>query len=65
MVSFISIFAEYFICWWITLFIVLPIGMRSQQDLADVHSRIRHHRRVKQDAHRGAVRVVLAVAGAT
>ena len=28
----ISIFAEYFICWWITLFIVLPIGLRTQAD---------------------------------
>ncbi|MCB1446063.1 MAG: DUF1467 family protein [Rhizobiaceae bacterium] len=36
MVSALSIFAEYFICWWITLFIVLPIGMRSQQDENDV-----------------------------
>lgn len=36
MVSVISIFAEYFICWWITLFIVLPIGMRSQQDENEV-----------------------------
>ena len=30
--SWVSIFAEYFICWWITLFIVLPIGLRSQAD---------------------------------
>ena len=36
MVSYVSIFAEYFICWWITLFIVLPIGMRSQQDENEV-----------------------------
>jgi predicted secreted protein len=28
----ISIFAEYFICWWLTLFIVLPIGMRTQAE---------------------------------
>jgi predicted secreted protein len=28
----VSIFAEYFICWWITLFIVLPIGLRTQGD---------------------------------
>ena len=28
----ISIFAEYFIFWWITLFIVLPIGLRTQAD---------------------------------
>jgi predicted secreted protein len=26
----VSIFAEYFICWWITLFMVLPIGLRTQ-----------------------------------
>jgi predicted secreted protein len=36
MISFISIFAEYFICWWITLFIVLPIGLRTQADENDV-----------------------------
>ena len=28
----VSAFAEYFICWWITLFIVLPIGLRTQGD---------------------------------
>jgi predicted secreted protein len=27
-----SIFAEYFICWWITLFMVLPVGLRTQGD---------------------------------
>ena len=32
MVNFISIFADYFICWWITLFLVLPIGLRTQAD---------------------------------
>ena len=26
----LSIVAEYFICWWITLFLVLPIGLRTQ-----------------------------------
>lgn len=36
MVSFISIFAEYFICWWITLFLVLPIGLRTQADENEV-----------------------------
>ncbi|MBX9457780.1 MAG: DUF1467 family protein [Rhizobium sp.] len=36
MVSFISLFAEYFICWWITLFMVLPIGLRTQADANDV-----------------------------
>ena len=36
MVSFISIFAEYFICWWITLFMILPIGLRTQADENDV-----------------------------
>jgi predicted secreted protein len=28
----VSIIAEYFICWWITLFMVLPIGLRTQAD---------------------------------
>ena len=37
-VSFISILAEYFICWWITLFIVLPIGLRTQADENEVVS---------------------------
>jgi predicted secreted protein len=32
MVNYVSIFAEYFICWWITLFIILPIGLRTQAD---------------------------------
>lgn len=36
MVSLISFFAEYFICWWITLFIMLPIGLRTQADENDV-----------------------------
>lgn len=27
-----SMFAEYFICWWLTLFLVLPIGLRTQAD---------------------------------
>lgn len=27
-----TIFAQYFICWWITLFMVLPIGLRTQGD---------------------------------
>lgn len=26
----LSIAAEYFICWWITLFMVLPVGLRTQ-----------------------------------
>ena len=30
MVTFIATFAEFFICWWITLFMVLPIGLRTQ-----------------------------------
>lgn len=30
--SWVSIFAEYFICWWITLFMVLPIGLRTQAE---------------------------------
>jgi predicted secreted protein len=28
----VSIIAEYFICWWITLFMVLPFGLRTQAD---------------------------------
>ena len=28
----ITIFAEYFICWWLTLFMVLPIGLKTQGD---------------------------------
>jgi predicted secreted protein len=32
MTSLMPIFAEYFICWWLTLFVVLPIGMRSQAE---------------------------------
>jgi predicted secreted protein len=35
-VNLISVFAEYFICWWITLFIVLPIGLRTQADENEV-----------------------------
>jgi predicted secreted protein len=32
----VSIIAEYFIFWWITLFIVLPIGLRTQADEHEV-----------------------------
>jgi predicted secreted protein len=32
MTAWISIFAEYFICWWITLFVVLPFGLRTQAE---------------------------------
>jgi predicted secreted protein len=32
MVSLIPYVAEFFICWWITLFMVLPIGLRTQSD---------------------------------
>ncbi|MFM2281484.1 MAG: hypothetical protein RLZZ444_3715 [Pseudomonadota bacterium] len=32
----VSIIAEYFICWWVTLFIVLPIGLRTQADEQNV-----------------------------
>ena len=28
----LSLFAEYFIFWWITLFIVLPFGLRTQEE---------------------------------
>lgn len=34
--SLLSIFAVYFIVWWITLFAVLPLGMRSQDDEGEV-----------------------------
>ncbi|MGE7369808.1 DUF1467 family protein [Neorhizobium sp. NPDC001467] len=33
---FLTTLAVYFVIWWLTLFIVLPIGMRSQQDEGDV-----------------------------
>lgn len=29
---FLSFFAVFFVVWWLTLFIVLPIGMRTQAD---------------------------------
>lgn len=34
--TFVSAFAVYFIIWWITLFAVLPIGMRTQDEEKDV-----------------------------
>jgi len=34
--SFISAFAVFFIIWWVTLFAVLPIGVRSQTEDDDV-----------------------------
>ena len=33
---FLSAFAVYFIIWWLTLFAVLPLGMRSQRDEGEV-----------------------------
>ena len=39
-------------------------GVRPQQYLVDVHAGIRHHGRVEQDAHRGAVCIRFAIAGA-
>jgi predicted secreted protein len=30
--AFLSGFAVYFIIWWLTLFIILPIGLRTQED---------------------------------
>ncbi len=30
--EYVSAFAVYFIIWWITLFAVLPIGMRTQAE---------------------------------
>ena len=32
----LSVFAVYFIVWWTVLFIVLPIGLRTQDDEGDV-----------------------------
>lgn len=32
MLGFLSGFAVYFIIWWLTLFAVLPIGLRTQAD---------------------------------
>ena len=34
--QFLSFFAIFFVVWWLTLFIVLPIGMRSQADEGEV-----------------------------
>lgn len=34
--SILTGFAVYFIIWWITLFIILPIGVRTQADEEDV-----------------------------
>ncbi|MEM6463494.1 MAG: DUF1467 family protein [Pseudomonadota bacterium] len=34
--SFLSGFAVYFIIWWVTLFAILPIGVRTQADESDV-----------------------------
>lgn len=34
--SFLSAFAIYFIIWWVTLFAVLPVGVRSQVEDGDV-----------------------------
>ncbi len=33
---FLSAFAVYFIIWWITLFAILPIGLRTQGDEQEV-----------------------------
>ncbi len=32
----ITLFAIYFIFWWITLFVTLPFGMKSQADVGEV-----------------------------
>ena len=32
----LSFFAIYFVIWWITLFAVLPIGMRTQAEAEDI-----------------------------
>lgn len=34
--QFVSAFAVYFIIWWITLFAVLPIGLKTQADENEV-----------------------------
>ena len=34
--SFLTAFAIYFIIWWITLFAILPIGVRTQADEENV-----------------------------
>ncbi|NKN36785.1 DUF1467 family protein [Agrobacterium sp. a22-2] len=34
--QFISAFAVYFIIWWITLFAILPIGLKTQAEDQDV-----------------------------
>ncbi|MEO0544244.1 MAG: DUF1467 family protein [Pseudomonadota bacterium] len=34
--SWLSAFAIYFIIWWVTLFTVLPLGVRSQAEESDV-----------------------------
>ncbi len=34
--QFLSAFAVYFVIWWITLFLILPIGLRTQGDEQEV-----------------------------
>lgn len=34
--QFISAFAVYFIIWWITLFAILPIGLKTQAEERDI-----------------------------
>ncbi|MEL6437368.1 MAG: DUF1467 family protein [Pseudomonadota bacterium] len=34
--SLLSAFAIYFIIWWVTLFAILPLGVRSQAEESDV-----------------------------
>lgn len=34
--SLFSAFAVYFVIWWVTLFAVLPFGLRTQDDAGDV-----------------------------
>lgn len=34
--TFLTAFAVYFIIWWVTLFAILPIGVRTQSDEGDV-----------------------------
>ena len=34
--SFFSAFAVYFIIWWLTLFAILPLGVKTQDEAGDV-----------------------------
>ena len=34
--SYVTLFAMYAIAWWLTLFAVLPLGVKSQEESGDV-----------------------------